>query len=464
MRTGRFGIGRKGRDSPTPYHRGLVGRFGEAIAPGRMGRDFRWLLASSWTAQIGDGIALAAGPLLVASQTRNAVLVGLAAALQRVPTLLFGLIAGAVADRHDRRRLVVAANLARAVVLAVLITTLGTGHVSIVIVLTAMFALGCAEICADTAFGTIMPMLVAKEDLGLGQARLMAGFLTGNQLIGPPLGAFLVAAGMAWPFATQVVTLLLGLLLILRIATRMHPRPDREPTHVRRDIADGVRWLLAHPPVRTLALVILIFNVTWGAAWSVLVLYSLDHLHMGEVGFGLLTTAAAVGGIAGTAAYGPLERHLPLAALMRACLTLEVATHFALALTTSGTVAIGIMVVFGAYAFVWGTLSSAVRQRAVPTELQGRVSSVYLVCVIGGLVIGQLVGGVLAENWGLTAPFWFAGIGAGITLAIVWGQRPTSPTPTPAAEATHGAAMATGQNRSRPTHDRTPPCQTSTPG
>jgi predicted MFS family arabinose efflux permease len=174
--------------------------------------------------------------------------------------------------------------------------------------------------------------------------------------------------------------------------------------------------------VRTLALVILAFNVTWGAAWSVLVLYALDHLHMGEVGFGLLTTAAAVGGMVSTAAYGRLERRFDLATLMRACLTLEVVTHFALALNRSGAVAIGIMVVFGAYAFVWGTLSTAVRQRAVPTEFQGRVSSVYVVALFGGLVVGQVLGGLIAQLWGVTAPFWFAGVGAGLTLLLVWRE------------------------------------------
>jgi len=400
-----------------------VGRIGEAIAPARMGRDFRWLMSSSWISNIGDGIALAAGPLLVASQTRNAVLVALAAALQRVPTLLFGLIAGAIADRMDRRTLVVLADLSRLLVLGFLIATLATGHVNITIVLVVMFVLGCAEIFADTASGTILPMLVDKADLGLGNARLMAGFLTANQLVGPPVGAFLFAAGMAWPFVTQTVTMLLGIVLIRRIARPMHPeRADLEYTHVLRDIGEGVRWLLGNAAVRTLALVILAFNVTWGAAWSVLVLYALDHLHMGELGFGLLTTAAAVGGMVGTLAYGRLERLFPLAGLMRTCLLLEVLTHTALAMTTNGWVAIAIMVVFGAYAFVWGTLSTAVRQRAVPTAFQGRVSSVYLVGLFGGLVVGQLLGGVIAQRWGLTAPFWFAAVGSGLALAAVWRQ------------------------------------------
>ena len=75
---------------------------------------------------------------------------------------------------------------------------------------------------------------------------------------------------------------------------------------------------------------------------------------------------------------------------------------------------------FGAYAFVWGTISTTVRQRLVPLELQGRIASVNMVGVFGGLVIGELLGGVIAQTWGLTAPWWFAFGGSLITLIIVW--------------------------------------------
>lgn len=393
----------------------------EAVVPARLGIPYRWLLASSWVSNIGDGIALAAGPLLIASQTREPMLVALAALLQRLPWLLFGLYAGALADRLDRRLMVIAANLIRAGVLGVLVVTMASGQVNVPVVLVSMFAIGTAEVFADTTSSTLMPMLVEKRDLGIANARNMAGFLTMNQLAGPPLGAFLFAAGMVWPFVTQIVTVLLAVVLVAKVATTKGAVRSVD-THVRQDIADGLRWLMGHPPVRTLALVMVTFNVTWGAAWSILVLYSLDRLHMGEVGFGLLTSAAAVGGLISTFSYGWLERRIPLAALMRTCLLLEVVMHLALALTTVGWLAILIMFVFGLYAFVWGTLSSAVRQRAVPTEFQGRVGSVYMVGVFGGIVIGQALGGVLADVWGLTAPFWFAFVGSGITLALVWRQ------------------------------------------
>lgn len=390
--------------------------------PARLGRRYRWLLASSWVSNLGDGIALAAGPLLVASQTGSPILVATAALLQRLPWLLFGLHAGALADRLDRRVLVIVADLFRVLVLLVLTAAIATDQVDIVWVLVAMFLLGVAEVFADTTANTLLPMLVEKADLGAANARLMAGFLTVNQMVGPPLGAGLFAIGLAVPFVAQALVMLLGAMLVARIALPRGGVRDATGTRVGRDIVEGVRWLWHHHAVRTLALVMFTFNVTWGAAWSVLVLYATERLDMGEVGFGLLTTASAVGGLISTSRYGWLERRIPLATLMRACLTLEVLTHLALAVNTVPWIAIAVMVVFGAYAFVWGTLSSAVRQRAVPTELQGRVGSVYMVGLFGGIVLGQAIGGVIADLWGLAAPFWFAFVGSGITLLLIWRQ------------------------------------------
>lgn len=410
----------------------LIRRLGEALVPTRLGRGFRWLVASSWTTNIGDGVALAAGPLLVASQTSDPRLVALAAALQRVPWLLLGLVAGVLADRWDRRRILVVANLGRTGVLALLCTALLTDNVDVTVVLLAMLALGLAEVFADTASQTLTPMLVPSAHLGAANARIQAGYLTANQLVGPPLGAFLFALGAASPFAAQAVTTALGVVLVLRIGEDVgHVRRTPSTTgagrrgflgRVGEDLAGGVRWLWAHGAMRTLALVIFSFNITWAAGWGVLVLWSLERVDMGEVGFGLLTTAAAVGGLLATVAYGRLESRFDLATLMKTCLLLEVLMHLGLALTTDAWVALAIMVGFGAYAFVWHTVSVTVRQRAVPLELQGRVGSVYAVGVFGGMVVGQVLGGLLAQQWGLTAPFWFAFAGSAVTLALVWRQ------------------------------------------
>jgi MFS family permease len=398
-----------------------VSRVVEAVLPARMGRSFRWLVGSTWVGNLGDGLSLAAGPLLIASQTHDPFLVALAGLLQRLPWLLFGLYAGVVADRVNRRLLVVIVDLMRAAVLGVLTVTVVTGAVNIAIVLVTMFVLGTAEVFVDTTAGTLLPMVVDKRDLGIGNARLMAGMLTMNQLVGPAIGATLFAAGMAWPFLTQAVCVALGALMIARMRPPALP-PRVENSHVGRDIVEGLRWTWRHPAVRTLTLTIVTFNVTYGAAWSVLVLYATERLDLGAIGFGLMTTVGAVGGLAGTASYDWLERHASLANIMRVGLLIETFTHLALALTTVGWVALVIMFIFGAHAFVWGTTSRTVRMRAVPNELQGRVGSLYAIAVFGGIVAGQALGGVIAQIWGITGPFWFAFVGSAIILVLIWGQ------------------------------------------
>ena len=395
--------------------------FRERVLPRRLGPAYSLLLGSTWVSNIGDGIALAAGPLLMASVTRDPLLVAAAAVLQRLPWVLFGLYAGVLADRLDRKRMVVAVDVARAIVLLLFTVALTGGTVHVWLVLAVMFLLGTAETFADTASPTLLPMIVDPPDLGIANARLMAGYLTMNQLIAPPIGAALFAIGVAVPFGTHAVCVAFGAVLVGRM--KVPPMPPRaEVSHVRRDIAEGFRWLWGNGPVRTLALTILVFNVTWGAAWSVLVLLAQDRLGMGPVGFGALTTAVAVGGLASTAAYDWLERRFTLAALMRVCLLTETLVHLGLALTTMPAVALVVMFAFGAEAFVWGATARAVRQRAVPTEFQGRVGSVYTLGLFGGLVVGQALGGVLASLWGVTAPFWFAFGGSAILLAIIWRE------------------------------------------
>ncbi|MBX9244915.1 MFS transporter [Actinotalea ferrariae] len=396
-----------------------MSRLVETVAPSRLGPGFRWLLASSWLSNLGDGIAIAAGPLLVASLTHDPLLVAAAATLQWLPPLLFGLWAGALSDRLDRRRIVVVVDLVRAGVLVLLTLALLTDVVSIALVLGALFLLGTAEVFADNSSQTLLPMLVARDDLAVGNARLQTGFITVNQLAGPPIGAALFAAGAVWPFGAQAVLVALGAVLISRIALPPHRR-EAATTHLRHDIAEGFRWVRGHAAVRTLVLTIFTFNITFGAAWSVLVLYATQRLGLAEVGFGLLTTVMAVGGLIGTACYGWITRHVSLGDLMRIGLIIETLTHLALALTTSAAVAMPIFLVFGAHAFIWGTTSITVRQRAVPTALQGRVGSVNLVGVFGGLVIGSGIGGLLAQRWGVTAPFWFAFVGSAVFVVLIW--------------------------------------------
>ena len=403
----------------------------ESVAPARLGRSFRWLLASSIATNLGDGVALAAGPLLVASLTRDPLLVSMALFAQTLPALLFGVVAGAAADRLDRRRIMIGVNFGRGAVLAVLAGTIISGTVSIAIVLVALFILGTAETFADVGGSSLLPRLVRREDLGVGNARLQGGSLLVNQLLGPPIGALLFGLGMALPFVVDALCFALGALLVSRIVLDRgpgvpvpRPRADAAPVRAgwRAEMAAGLRWLAGNPPMRTLALTIFAFNVTFGAAWAVLVLYAQERLGVGDLGFGLLMTAMAVGGLVGTSAYGRLERRFSLADIMRVGLLIETGTHLVLALTTSAAVALVTFVLFGAHAYVWNTTSTVVRQRAVPDKVLGRVTGVYTVGAMAGIVIGTPIGGLLARTHGITAPFWFGFFGSAVLLVILWRE------------------------------------------
>ncbi|MEU8381094.1 MFS transporter [Streptosporangium sp. NPDC048865] len=395
----------------------------ERVLPARLGTGFRWLLASSWLTNLGDGVAAAAGPLLVATLTRDPLMISLSALVGWAPPLLFGLYAGVLSDRYDRRGIVLVANTARALVLAALVALTVTGTVTVATALVALTLRSVAEVFADNATATLTPMMVGRDDLVIANARLGTGFITLNQLAGPPVGAALFGLGLTWPFAGQLLLVVAGIVLVSRITLPPHGRrgDDRTPGTVRELVA-GFGWTVRHAAVRTLALTILIFNFTFGAAWSVLVLYTQERLGLGALGFALMTTVGGIGGLIGTGLYGAITRRVSLGALMRVGLVIETLTHLGLALTRSPWVAGGIFLVFGAHAFIWGTTSVTVRQRAVPGELQGRVGSVNTVCVYAGLVVGSLIGGLLATGFGVTAPFWFAFAGSAVFVVLLWRQ------------------------------------------
>ena len=157
----------------------------ETALPARLGRPFRWLVLSSWVTNIGDGIAVAAGPLLIASQTRDPFLVALGAMLELPAGPAVRPARRRVADRVDRRLLVALSDGCRVVVIALLVTTIVTGEVNIAVVLVAIFLLGTGETFADTSAATLAPMLVARRDLGTRE-RPHHGRLRDRQPAGRP--------------------------------------------------------------------------------------------------------------------------------------------------------------------------------------------------------------------------------------------------------------------------------------
>ncbi|WP_214325401.1 MFS transporter [Nonomuraea sediminis] len=384
----------------------------------KLGADFHKLWTASAVSNLGDGVIMVAGPLLLASLTGDPALVAGAVLAQQLPWLLFALISGAFVDRLDRQRLIVVVDVLRGAVMAALALSIALDAVTIPLVYAAGFLLGTGETLADTAAAARLPSIVPGELLSRANARLTATFLVINQFAAKPFGAWLFAVAAAAPFGLNAATFLLAAALVMWM--RPIPRPPAERRSIRRDIAEGVRWLLAHRQLRTLAAVLCAMQVTFSAAFAAYVLYARQRLGLGPLGFGVLVTAGAFGGLFGTAAAARLESRFGPTALLRTGLVVECLTHLVLALTRSPWVAGATMAVFGVHAMVWGVVVAGVRQRAVPDRLQGRVGSVYSLFDVGGAALGTLLGGVLARGLGLTGPYWVAFGAMAVIIATAW--------------------------------------------
>jgi predicted MFS family arabinose efflux permease len=260
---------------------------------------------------------------------------------------------------------------------------------------------------------------VPKDQLGKANARLFASGTVLQQLGGPPLGALLFAVGASVPLMFDAVTFGAAAALIARVAVRPLP-PDSERTALWNDVREGVRWLWHHAGVRTLACSILVMNITFCAAFATWVLYARERLGLSETQYGLLVSVGAIGAVFGMPAYHLLEPRVGSLTLLRAGLVIETTVHLILALTRSPWVAGATMAVFGVHAVVWGIVSTTARQLATPEPLMGRVNSVYLLASVGGAAIGSGLGGVLAQRFGLVAPFAAAFVGMVLMTAVAW--------------------------------------------
>lgn len=294
--------------------------------------DFAKLWTASAVSNIGDGVTLVAGPLLVARLTDNPALVAGAAFVQQLPWLLFALLSGAYVDRVDRRRLIIVVNILRGAALTALAAAVFGDWAGIPVIYAVFFVLGAGESLADTAAAALLPAVVPAEKLPSANAKLMATFTVNNQFLAKPLGAWLFAASAALPFAFDAATFLLaaGLLASLRAAPG---KPEPRSTSLKADIAEGVRWLMNHRLLRTLAVTMAVANVVFCGAFAVFVLYARQRLGLDELGYGLLLTTFAVGGLAGTLLAPRLHRVVPAKVLLRLGLVVETGTHLTLAAT-----------------------------------------------------------------------------------------------------------------------------------
>jgi MFS family permease len=192
------------------------------------------------------------------------------------------------------------------------------------------------------------------------------------------------------------------------------------PTTLRGEIAEAVRWLARHRLLRILAVAIALMNLTLSATLSILVLYAQERLGLGSVGYGLLLSSVAVGGISASLVAERVIGWLGPATTMRLGLVIESSTHLVLALARSPYLVGAVFALFGFHAMTWSVISVSLRQELIPARLLGRVNSAYALFGFGSLSLGAVAGGVLAHRYSLTAPFWCSFAAMSVLTLACW--------------------------------------------
>lgn len=386
---------------------GDPGRDGAPAARRPLGAGYWRLWTSSGLSNLADGIFKVALPLVAIRFTRSPTLIaGLTFALT-LPWLLFALQAGALADRFDRRRAMLGANAVRATLLAVLVLAVVFDLGSIWALYVVALCIGVTETIYDTSAQSILPQVVARDQLSRANGRLYAAELTANQFVGPPLGGFLVAAGAALAFTTPAAlwAAAVGALLLVRGPFRV-ARDQR--TTMRADIAEGVRFLMGQRILRTLAVMVGVFNFAGNATWSILVLYAVgpgSAMGLSEPAYGMLLTATAAGSLLGSLVAERIERRLGRARSLALTILGSALLVGTPAVTTDPVVIGAAFFVGGVTVVVWNVITVSLRQRITPDRLLGRVNSGYRLVAWGTMPLGAAAGGGLAQVFGLRAVF-----------------------------------------------------------
>jgi len=375
----------------------------------RLPRSFNLLWTATAISNVGDGLRLTALPLLATSITTDPRAIAGIAVAERVPWLVFILPGGAWADRVDRRVLRVRLDAARAAVMAVLVGLIAADKVSIAAIYVVAALLASGEAVVDSSSMALVPAMVHERDLERAGSRLSSTELVTNGLIGPPLGGLLFGIAVAVPVGVDAASFAAAAVTMLLLSGSFSPTtvPDvGEP--MKRQISDGFRWFWQRRALRNLALISTALGTASFISGAVFVLFATKTLQLSAAGYGLLLVPAAVGGVAGSMVAPRLNKAPLRLVLATAIVCSGVATLITSAITVPFLVG-ALAGISAAAALIWNVLTIALRQRVIPDHLLGRVGASYRFLVYLGMPFGALLGGFLADAFGIRSALAVSG-------------------------------------------------------
>ncbi|MBW8807065.1 MAG: MFS transporter [Catenulispora sp. 13_1_20CM_3_70_7] len=380
--------------------------------PGR----FHRIWSASAVSALGDGIYLAALPLLALSLTRNPIMLGALEACALLPWLCFGMIGGALVDRWDRRRTMVVADMCRFVLLMAVTVLVSAGAADIYVLFAAAFLLGIGQLFFDTASVAFVSEVLDQDldTLQRANARLQGTQQAFGGFVGPPTGSLLFGLGRAVPILGDAVSFLFSSLMIWTLP-KAPPKPAKARGSLLREAREGAAYLFGNRLLLGLALRPAVGNFAFMGASAVLVLFVKETLHLGTTAYGVYLTANAVGALIGAALSARLAARLGTGATLTLTAFVETVALLGIGLSPNAWLAgLGEMTLGAAMGVTMG-LGPSVRQAIVPDELMGRVGATGRLVALGAGPLGAVFGGWLAHVAGLRAPFI---VGAGILASM----------------------------------------------
>ena len=364
---------------------------------------------ASGVSNIGDGMVHAAAPLLTLSLTSDERLIAGVSFCSMIPWLVLSLPAGVYIDRFDRRKLMVVANIIRAILFGIIAISAAVGSLSIWTFMVILIGVGCCEVIFDMSAQAFLPQIVPERLLEKANGRLSSLELITNTFIGLPLGAWAFVVAVGVPFGVDAASFALAAVLVASIRLPKKDAPDastniQQPTFLA-DLKEGLAWLWNNRLIRTLAIMLGITNMTAMFGDAIFVKYAAEELGVTGRAYGFLLALTAIGSILGGLLGDRIAKKLGVAQSI-------IYSYFVFGF-------VGIIYFFFPYVWAiaiaaslmglagttWNVVTVSLRQRVIPSELFGRVNSVYRFIGTGSIGIGALIGGQIAYATNLRMPF-----------------------------------------------------------
>ncbi len=384
-------------------------------------RSFKFLAGANLAAQAAEQVSLAAVPIVaVLALNAGPGEIGLLNTAQSLPFLLLSIPLGLWVDRHSRRRLMVSAELLRALSLAALLLAAVSGQLTLTLLALLGFVGASGTVGFSVAAPALVPALVPREALGAANSRLAlarsAAFAAGPALA----GALVSWAGAGTAFALATALSVLGLGLLWRL-----PEPARVPAPPRRpwlDLKDGARLVWQHPLLRALLLTAVAWNLSWFVFQAAYVPYAMRALGLDASAVGLTLAAYGAGMVLGALAAPTILAGLPFGVVVVTGPVFSVAamaTMVATLVWPSGVLAGTSFFLFGVGPILYAITSATLRQTVTPHAMLGRVSSIFLTVNMGARPLGAAIGGVVGAHWGAAACLVLALAGFGVQALVI---------------------------------------------